>query len=98
MMNNYNDLMMPNANGPLLQQDYHQYPHNNNSLDLSYASDPFVSSPNNMGQQPVPNRHMNVMQQQHQQSLPPPPPPPQSHLQPPMHQVKISFRLQTLKQ
>ena len=80
MMNTYNDLMMLNTNGPPLQQDYHQYPNNPNSLDLSYNSDLFMSSTGNMGQQPVPNRHMNVMPQ-HQQ-----PPHPQAA----MHQVILS--------
>ncbi len=65
MMNSYNDLMMPNNNGP---SDYHQYT-NTNPLDLPYSPDLFMSP----GQQSVQNRHMNVMQ--HQQ---PPPPHPQS--------------------
>jgi len=82
MMNTYNDLMMPNNNGPPLQQDYHQYSNNNNPLDLPYSPDLFMSPSPNMGQQSIQNRHMNVMQ--HQQ---PPPPPPPTHPQAPMHQV-----------
>jgi hypothetical protein len=82
-MNTYNDLMMPNNNGPPLQQDYHQYSNNNNPLDLPYSPDLFMSPSPNMGQQSIQNRHMNVMQ--HQQPPPPPPPPP--HPQAPMHQV-----------
>ena len=80
MMSTYNDLMMPNSNGPPLQQDYHPYS-NNNQLDLSYSPDLFMSPSSSMGQSPVQNRHMNAMQQQ----LPPPPPPP--HPQAAMHQV-----------
>jgi hypothetical protein len=79
MMNSYNDLMMPNSNGPPLQQDYHQYS-NNNPLDLPYSSDLFMSPPSSMGQQTVQNRHMNIMQQQQQQG-------PSSHPQATMHQV-----------
>jgi hypothetical protein len=77
MMNSYNDLMMPNSNGPPLQQDYHQYS-NNNPLDLPYSSDLFMSPPSSMGQQPVQNRHMNIMQQG-----------PSAHPQATMHQVYI---------
>jgi hypothetical protein len=65
MMNTYNELMMPNNNGPPLQQDYHQYS-NTNPADLPYSPDLFMSSSSNLGQQSVQNRHMNVMQ--HQQS------------------------------
>ncbi len=91
-MNTYNDLMMSNNNGPPLQQDYHhphhhQYP-NNNSLDLAYNPDLFMSPASNIGPQSIQNRHMNVMQHQ-QPHLPPPPPPPPSfpHPQTTMHQV-----------
>lgn len=80
-MNAYNEPMMANNNIPQMQQDYHQYP-NNNSLDLSYNPDLFMPQSSNIGQQPMPNRHMNVMQ--HQQ---PPPSHPPSHSQHPMHQV-----------
>lgn len=82
MMNAYNDFMMPNNNGPPLQNDYHhQYPPSN-PHDLQYNSDIYMSQATNMGQQALPNRHMNMMQQQG-----PPPQAMHSHGQPNMHQV-----------
>jgi hypothetical protein len=85
MMNTYNDLIMPNGNGPSLQQDFHRFSpslSNNNALDLPYSPDLFMSSsPSGPPQQQVPqNRHMNAMQTQQQTSAPP--------LQTTMHQVK----------
>ncbi len=84
MMNTYNDLMMSNGNGPPLQQDFHGFSpslSNNNSLDLSYNHDMFMS-PSSSGPPPPPsqNRHMHVMQPQQQSSAPP--------SQTTMHQVK----------
>lgn len=91
MMNNYNDLMMPNGTGPHLQQDFHGFSpsmSNSNSLDHSYNHDLYMSPlptgappplPQQQQQMP-PNRHMNVMQAQQQASIPPP--------QATMHQVK----------
>ncbi|CAF4190860.1 unnamed protein product, partial [Rotaria magnacalcarata] len=84
MMNTYNDSMIPNSNIPPLQQDFHQYS-NNNSLDLSYNPDRFMSPSPNMTQQSMQNRHMNVMQ--HQQ--------PPSHSHPPMHQVYLNKNYNT---
>ena len=76
-------MMMPNNNGPPLQQDYHQYS-NNNPLDLPYNSDPFMSPPTNMVPQSVQNRHANTMQYQQPPPLPQQPP---SHSQGQLHQV-----------
>lgn len=91
MMNTYNDMMMPNGTGPSLQQDFHRFSpslSNNNSLDLPFGHDIFMSpspSGSSQQQQMPQNRHMNVMQtqqqQQQQQSIPPSP-------QTAMHQVK----------
>jgi hypothetical protein len=75
MMNTYNDLMMPNGNGPSLQQDFHRFSpslSNNNPLDLPYSHDLFMS-PSPSGppppQQQIPqSRHMNGMQPQQQSS------------------------------
>ena len=81
MMNAYNDLMMPNGNGPPLQQDFHGFSpslSNNNSLDLPYNHDMFSSGP--PPPPPPQNRHMPVMQPQQQPSGPP--------SQATMHQVK----------
>jgi len=74
-MNTYNDLMMPNGNGPSLQQDFHRFSpslSNNNPLDLPYSHDLFMS-PSPSGppppQQQIPqSRHMNGMQSQQQPS------------------------------
>lgn len=76
MMNTYNDIMMSNTNGgPALQQDFHQLSPslmNNNSLDLPYNHDIFMSpSPSGPQQQMQQNRHMNPMQSQQQPSVPP---------------------------
>ncbi len=82
MMNTYNDLMMPNGNGPQLQQDFHRFSpslSNNNSLDLQYNHDMFMS-PSSSGPPPPQNRHMPVMQSQQQPSAP--------SSQTTMHQVK----------
>ncbi len=91
-MNAYNELMMPNGNSPSLQQDFHRFSpslSNNNTHDLPYTHDIFMS-PSPSGPPPPPppqpqsqlsqNRHMNVMQTQQQQPAPPP--------QATMHQVK----------
>ncbi|CAF0950930.1 unnamed protein product [Adineta steineri] len=86
MTNAYNDMMMPNNTGPPMQQDYHQYT-NNNPLDLPYNSDLFMSPSTNMEQQPVQNRHMNVMQ--HQQ--PPPPPHPQASMHQPYSNMSVAL-------
>lgn len=87
-MNNYNDMMMPNGNGPPLQQDFHGFSpsmSNANSLDHPYNHDLFMSSLPSGGpppQQQMPsNRHMNVMQAQQQASIP--------SSQATMHQVKL---------
>lgn len=73
MMTTYNDLMMSNGAGSSIPQDFHQYSSPmmaNNSLDLPYNHDLFMSpSPSTQQQQQQQHqslshqRHVNAMQQ-----------------------------------
>jgi hypothetical protein len=80
MMNSYNDFVMQGNPPPPMQPDYsHQFA-NNSPIDMPYSNDPFVS------QQPIGNRHMNMMSQGS-------PAVSHHHPQPNMHQVFSSKTL-----
>jgi len=85
--------MMPNSNGPSLQQDFHRFSpslSNNNPLDLPYSHELFMSpSPSGPpSQQQIPqNRLMNVMQSPQQTSAPPP----QATMQQPYSNMSVAL-------